>query len=433
MIDKTNLKVEYVPAEELNPAEYNPRQWEDSAVAHLTESIERFGLVDPLIVNSAPNRENVVIGGHFRLHIAKELDIKEVPVVYLNIPDVEREKELNLRLNRNTGDWDLELLKEFDIGALLDVGFDDADLSDIWDDVLEIEDDYFDTEKELEELGEPETKPGQLFQLGKHKLFCGDATNAKHVAKLVADNQVDMIYNDPPYNISLDYNKGIGTSGKYGGTKTKDDKTREEYTEFIRRALQNSLSVAKEDTHIFTWCDENYIGLIQELYAQLGISLKRVCLWIKNNQNVTPQIAFNKAYEPCVYGTIGSPFLSEKIRNLTEVLNKEVGSGNRLLDDIEDYLNIWLTKRLPAQDYEHPTEKPPTLHEKPPTLHEKPLRRCTKPGDVILDLFGGSGSTLIACEQLKRTAYLMEIEPIFCDLIIRRFERISNEKARLIN
>ena len=173
------------------------------------------------------------------------------------------------------------------------------------------------------------------------------------------------------------------------------------------------------------WCDETYIGLIQELYKELGIENKRVCLWIKNNQNPTPQVAFNKAYESCVYGTKGKPYLNKNIHNFNEVLNKEIGTGNRLLDDIEDYLNIWLVKRLPSNLYEHPTEKPVTLH-------EKPLRRCTKPGDKILDLFGGSGSTLIACQQMKRTAYLVEIEPIFCDLIIRRFEKFTNEKAKKI-
>lgn len=425
-MSRNTLKVEYVPVGSLNPAKYNPRRWEDSAVQQLKESIKRFGLVDPLIVNSAPNRKNIVIGGHFRLRVAKELGIEKVPVVYVNIADVEREKELNLRLNRNTGEWDLELLKEFDIEALLDVGFDDSDLSAIWDDVLEIEDDNFDIEEELSKVGTPKTKPGQLFELGSHRLLCGDALELKDVAELVGNRQADMVYNDPPYNISLDYNKGIGTKGKYGGTKTKDNKSRGEYKKFIQKALENSLNVTKPDAHIFTWCDENHIGMIQEIYQDIGVNPKRVCLWIKNNQNVTPQTAFNKAYEPCVYGTIGKPYLSERIRNLTEVLNKEIGSGNRLLDDIEDYLNIWLVKRLPAADYEHPTEKPPTLH-------EKPLRRCTKPGDLVLDLFGGAGSTLIACGQLKRTACLMEIEPIFCDLIIRRFERISNAKAKLLN
>ena len=110
---------------------------------------------------------------------------------------------------------------------------------------------------------------------------------------------------------------------------------------------------------------------------------------------------------------------------MTEILNKEIGSGNRAVDDILDGLDIWLARRIHNSLYEHPTEKPPTLH-------EKPLRRCTKPGDVVLDLFGGSGSTLIACEQLKRRAFLCEVEPIFCDLIIRRFEALTGTKASLL-
>ena len=127
-----------------------------------------------------------------------------------------------------------------------------------------------------------------------------------------------------------------------------------------------------------------------------------------------------------MYGTRGKPYLSPKIQNLNELMNKEIGNGNRVIDDIMDLFNIWLAKRIPGQDYEHPTEKSPTIH-------EKALRRCTKPGDAVLDLCGGSGSTLIACEQLKRRAFLSEIEPIFCDLIIRRYEALTKTKAKRIN
>ena len=323
-----------------------------------------------------------------------------------------------MRLNRNTGQWDLELLKSFDIEFLLDVGFDDSDLASIWDAHLGVEDDEFNTEDELSKIKEIKTKPGYIYRLGPHTLGCGNATDKAFVDNLVGSSRIDMVYLDPPYNISLDYNKGIGTKGKYGGMLTKDNKTREEYRKFLDNAISNSLKKAKKDCHVFCYCDEFYVGLLQELYKKLGISSRRVCLWIKNNQNITPQIAFNKAYEPCVYGTIGSPYLSNSIRNLSEVLNKEVDSGNRMLDDIYDMFSIWLAKRLPAQNYMHPTEKPPSLH-------EKPLRRCTRVGDIVLDTFGGSGSTLIACEQLKRKCYMSEIEPIFCDLIIKRYKNLS--------
>ena len=149
-------------------------------------------------------------------------------------------------------------------------------------------------------------------------------------------------------------------------------------------------------------------------------------MWIKNNQNLTPQIAFNKAFEPCIYGIRGKPFLSPTLNNFHGILNKEVTTGNRIIDDVLDHFNIWLAKRIAGITYEHPTEKPPTLH-------EKPLRRCTKPGDNVLDLTAGAGSTLIACEQLKRTAYLCDIEPIFCDLILNRFEQYANIKAKKLN
>ena len=130
------IDVIYINTSDLKIASYNPRKWDDEAASKLKESIKRFGLVDPLIVNSAANRKNIIIGGHFRYEVAKKLGIKKVPVVYVNIVDIKKEKELNLRLNRNTGDWDYELLKCFDTSFLLDVGFDDSDLSYIWDETF---------------------------------------------------------------------------------------------------------------------------------------------------------------------------------------------------------------------------------------------------------------------------------------------------------
>ncbi len=422
-MDGTKLKIITVSIKELNPAPYNPRKWDSEALKHLQDSIRKFGFIDPLIVNEASNRKNIVIGGHMRLEAAKALGATEVPVVFVNLPKIELEKELNLRLNRNTGSWDFDILKQFDMDLLLDVGFDDSDLSAIWDNALAVEDDTFDIDKAIAEVKIPKTQVGDLYQLGNHFLLCGDASKTDTVQRLVGSAQPKMLYFDPPYNISLNYNSGISTNSKYGGQFNQDSKSRTEYKEFLRNILANGLSVSNKDAHVFTWCDQTYIGLLQELYGELDVSQKRVCLWIKNNHNMTPQIAFNKVFEPCVYGTRGTPYLAP-IHNLNEVLNQEIGTGNRVIDDILDLLDIWLVKRLPAQDYEHPTAKPPTLH-------EKPLRRCTKPGDIVLDLFGGSGSTLIACEQLKRKAYLCEIDPIFCDVIIKRFVELTGKEVIL--
>ncbi len=422
---KEELKITFINVTYLKVATYNPRKWDDTKKEKLKESVKRFGLVDPLIVNSASKRKNILIGGHFRLKVAKELGYKKVPVVFVHIPDIKKEKELNLRLNKNTGEWDMDLLKEFDLELLLNVGFDEEDLSDIWDDSLETEDDNFDLEKELSKIKNPKVKLGDVYQLGKHKLICGDSTDSKVVTELVGKNRISMIYCDPIYNISLDYNKGVGTKGKYGG-KIKDKMPDEEYRKFLKSTMENALNVSKKDCHVFYWCDQRNIGLIQDIYKELELDSKRVCMWIKNNQNVTPQTAFNKAYEPCVYATHGKPYLSPRVTNLNEILNKETSTGNRLPDDIMDLFDIWLVKRLSSSEYQHPTQKPPTLH-------EKPLRRCTKPGDVVLDLFGGSGSTMIACDQMKRVCYLAEIDPVFCEVIINRYEELTKNKARLIS
>jgi len=136
-MEKEKLRITFVKVDSLKAPEYNPRKWDEAAAQQLEKSIHEYGMVDPIIVNSAPKRINIVIGGNFRLATARKLKLKEVPVVYVNIPDIEKEKELNLRLNRNTGEWDYELLKEFDLDLLLNVGFDDGDLSNIWDDNLE--------------------------------------------------------------------------------------------------------------------------------------------------------------------------------------------------------------------------------------------------------------------------------------------------------
>ncbi len=422
---KQDIKIQYVSIDQLKPATYNPRHWSETAIDQLTESVKRFGVIDPIIVNVAKERLNIVIGGHFRLEIAKRLKMKTVPVVYINITEIEREKEINLRLNRNVGAWDMELLKSFDVSMLLDVGFDDSDLSHIWDENLSVEDDDFDVNKAVSEIKTSKTKRGDLIKLGNHYLLCGDATNPDDVKRLVGDNKIKMLCFDPPYNISLDYNNGIGTKGKYGGLQTRDDKTDTDYRQFLLKSLQNGLTVVEESCHVFCWCDEKYIGLVQGIYQELDIENKRVCIWVKNNQNVTPQIAFNKAYEPCVYGVIGTPYLAKTVTNLNEIINKEIGTGNRLPDDILDLFSIWLAKRVPSAEYKHPTQKPPSVY-------EKALRRCTKPGDSILDLFGGSGTDLVACEQLKRRAFLCEIEPIFCDVIASRYQELTGKEAEYV-
>ena len=408
----------------LLPYEKNPRTISEKQIEDLKKSLKKFNLVEIPAVTP----DGRIIAGRQRIKVLKLLgrgDEKiDVRVPNRKLTEKEYEQYL-LTSNAVTADWDYEKLKSFDLDLLLDIGFNEEDLSAIWDDHLEIENDDFNIEKALNELKEPKTKPGDIYQLGIHRLICGDTTDPEALRKLFGKEHARIIFSDPIYNISLDYNAGLGGNQSYGG-KTNDHKTDVEYRDLLKRSLENALSVSEPDTHVFYWCDETYIGLIQDIYRELGIENKRVCLWIKNAQNPTPKVAFNKCYEPCVYGVRGKPHLSKGDQSLNEVLNKEVGTGNRLIDDILDLMDIWLVKRLSGNEYEHPTSKPPTLY-------QKAIRRCTKPGDIILDGFGGSGSSLIAGEQLKRKVYLVEIEPIFCDVIIKRYETLTGNKAKKLN
>jgi site-specific DNA-methyltransferase (adenine-specific) len=409
---------------DLVPHTKNPRSLSEKQQKDLEASISKFNYVELVAVNS----DNTVLAGHARLKVlialgrAEEAIDVRVPSRTLSPKECE---EYLLRSNKNTGSWDYELLQAFDTSFLLNIGFDDTDLSNIWDDVLELEDDDFNEEKELEKAKKTSIKVGDRFTLGDHSLICGDSTDEVVVKTLVGEVRIDTIYSDSPYNINLSYDKGVGNKQSYGGD-VDDNKSDAEFRAFTVKTLANGLSVIKKDAHVFWWCDQRYVGMIQSVYQELGIKYKRTCLWIKNGFSPTPQVAFNKCYEPCIYGTICKPYLSDKQRKLHEILNTDVGTGNATVDDISDMIDIWLAKRLSGDEYEHPTQKPITLH-------ERPLLRCTKVGDNVLDLFGGSGSTLLACEQLKRKAFLVELSPIFCQLIINRYEKFTGNKAVKLN
>jgi len=403
---------------DLVPYEKNPRKISPKQIKDLTRSLKKFNLVEI----PAVDLDNHVIAGHQRLKVLQLLGRGEEEIE-VRVPNRKLSKEeleqYMITSNAVHGDWDFEKLKCFDMDLLKVSGLDDDSLSKIWDQNLRAEDDDFDVEKELKKIKIPKTKPNDIILLGPHKLICGDSTDPMVLKRLFGKEEASMIYSDPVYNLKVNYNSGLGGKKNYGGT-VNDSRSDEEYREFIKKSLVNALSVAKPDTHIFYWSDQTYIGLIQELYRELGIANKRVCLWIKNSQNPVPGVAFNKCYEPCTYGVRGKPYITKTIQNLNEVLNKEITTGNALIEETLDHLDLWLVKRLPGQKYEHATSKPPKLH-------EKAIRRCTKPGDIILDSFSGSASTMIAADQLKRKVYAVELEPIFCDLAIKRYEAMTKK------
>lgn len=409
---------------DLVPYRENPRQIGEKQLDDLKKSIKRSGYAEIIVIDT----DGTIAAGNQRHRALMEMGMcdKEIDV---RVPDRKLTKDEFERYliasNSLGGDWDFEKLKSFEIETLLDIGFDEETLSHIWDNALEIENDDWDDETEIKKIKEPTVKPGEIWALGQHRLICANSQDPKAIQKLVGNKKIDVVDFDPIFNINLSYSAGIGGTKNYGG-KVSDKKSETEYRAFLKSLIENSAAVAKDDAHFFVWCDQNYIGTVQSLYDELGIQRKRVCSWIKNNQNPTPKVAFNKATESCVYGVRGCPFIAPHLLNLNEIANKEVGSGSRTIDDIIDLFEIWLAKRIPSSTQEHPTQKPPSLY-------EKALKRCSRPGDLVLDVCSGSGSLMIACEQLKRQAFLSEIDPVFATLQLKRYEKFTSQKARRIN
>lgn len=401
----------------------NPRKMTPKQTSDLKRSLKKFNLAELPAVNT----DNQIVAGHQRLKVLQLLgrgeEMIEVRVPNRKLTKEEYEQYL-ITSNAVHGDWDFEKLKAFDLGTLTVSGLDDDTLSKIWDQNLQVEDDEWNEEKELAKIKKPKTKLGDLIVMGQHRLICGDSTDPLVLKRLFGKDKASMIYSDPPYNIKLDYSSGIGGKQNYGGS-VNDNRTDKEYENFIGKSLEAALPFVKDDAHVFYWSDQTYIWLIQQLYRKLGIENKRVCLWIKNAQNPTPGVAFSKVYEPAVYGVRGRPFITKAIQNLNEVMNKELSTGNALLEETLDHLDLWMVKRLPGKAYQHATSKPAKLH-------EKAIRRCTKPGDIILDSFSGSASSMIAADQLKRRVYAVELEPVFCDLAIKRYGALTGNKAKII-
>ena len=218
---------------ELKQSEYNPRRMSSEQKEQIENSINGFGRVVPLVVNIG-SRENILIGGNQRRTIYKEQGIKEVEVM---VPSreltLEEEQELNLRLNKNTASWDEDLLKDMNLDLLIDVGFGDDELQGFFDNV-ELAEDSYDTDKAVGEL-EVRVKTGEIWKLGEHRLLVGDSTDQEQVTKLLDGNKAQVVWMDPPYNIGLDYSKGISNKQNYGGghSKSDDSKSDNQYAEFL--------------------------------------------------------------------------------------------------------------------------------------------------------------------------------------------------------
>lgn len=442
--NKSKLKIEYLDPKVLKSAEYNPRRWTEQATKNLQESVEKFDLVDPLIVNSAPNRKGVVIGGHFRLEIAKKLKHTEVPVVFVNIPDTEKEKELNLRLNKNTGEWDFKLLADFDQSILADIGFSSEDLDDIFG--LDETPEEFDLQKELKKLNilNIQIKKGDIYQLGDSKLMCGDSTVESDVLKLMGSEKADMCFTDPPY--ILDYLKGKKKEGKavtgFGAKRNRRYlETDVLPPDFTEKWMASIAKIQKPSFSIIVY--ENWKN-IRTIWGEMEKywKVKNMLVWHLPNRTqgfaskyrffskhdiamvgVTPNIdyEFNQEHEPdglqneyetALYAISGKPHWE----------GYKHGKKYQPSDFIE-YV---------ADDAKH-SGQGIVFGTKPLEILIPYIKVLTKRGDLIIEPFGGSGSTLIAATKMRRRCFLMEKSPIYAEVIKHRWEKLTGQKGLKIS
>lgn len=431
------LNVELVKASKLKAAAYNPRKWSDEAIAGLTASIKQFGLVDPILVNGAENRRNVVIGGHFRLKVAKDLGYKEVPVVYISIPDEAKEKELNLRLNRNLGDWDYELLAEFDEALLTDVGFDSEELDEIFDMATD-EPENFDLEKELQKLGikKKTVQKGDIYQLGDSRLMCGDSTVAEDFDKLMNGEQADMCLTDPPY--ILDY-----LHAKRGGKPTTGfgAKKNRRYLEtdvlppdFTEKWMGNVARYAKPDYSIIVY--ENWKNL-RVIWGEMEKywKVKNMIVWHLPNrhQGFSAKYKFFSKHDIAVVGGTGTvPYNHD---SESDGLQEEYETALYAISGKPQWEGYKGGKKYQPTDFiefqasdEKHSGQGVIFGTKPIEILIPYLKVLTKRGDLVVEPFCGSGSTLIAATKLKRRCYIMEKSPIYAEVALKRWENLTGQK-----
>ena len=409
------MKVIEVPLQDLKEAEYNPRQMTEKQVKDLTESIKQFGLVDPIIVNNHKGRKNVVVGGHQRLKIASILGLKTIPVVYVNL-DEKRERELNLRLNRNLGEWDYNLLANFNEKELLNVGFTSEEL----DKMFNLEEDEFDADKEYDQIVEPQTKEGDLYQLGNHRLLCGDSTKEESFKKLMGNEKAQLVFADPPYNVGYDY-WGFRGTRKHGVKSKKtfnDKKTPEQYRDFINKVFKECFSFSKESSSIYCWHASKMEYPVRLGLENSGWHISQTILWLKNQLTPSPGQDYNRIYEPCYFGW--------KLKEKHFINKRFTGKWDEkiILDrnDFKELLDIMYERKDLIKNYQHPTQKPVRLA-------ERAIKKHSNRDDIVLEPFNGSGSTMMACEQLERKCYAIELDPKFVDVAIKRWEQYTNNKA----
>lgn len=422
------MEIKVMHLSELTPADYNPRVNLEPGMPEydkLKQSIEEFGFVDPPIFNKQTGN---LVGGHQRVKVAQDIGIKEISVSVVDLP-LEKEKLLNVALNKISGHWDdeklAELLQELSNDEIKLSGFDLQEADDlltrfnynqeIAQPVLE---DSFDVQENLNKINEPRTQLGNLWKLGNHYLMCGDATSQKDVETLMQGNKADLVVTDPPYNVAVQSDsEELEESGR--GTIMNDSMSDEDFDHFLLGTFKSYDDLTKDSAAVYVFHSSSYQREFENAMNLHNIMVRSQCIWVKQGmtfgwsqyrwQHEPCFYAFKKGHSPSWYGN----------RKQSTVWRDEL-----LPDELPN--TIWEVKRDDVNKYYHPTQKPLSLI-------AIPVKNSSKKNDLVVDLFGGSGSTLMTCHELGRICYTLELDPIFCDIILMRFEQHTGIKPELVN
>ena len=415
--------------DELNPAEYNPRkrlQPGDEEYERLKTSIETFGYVDPIIINA----DGTVIGGHQRLFVLRDLGYSEADVAVVDLSKAD-EKALNIALNKISGEWDEEKLAE--IFAELDAEGYDLSLTGFGEDelsgLLSVTDaDFVDMEKADENVPEPAdepySRPGDIWHLGNHRLACGDSTDRATYDRLLAGESVQLVVTDPPYNVDYE-----GSAGKI----MNDSMDSTSFRAFLNDMYSAVADVSDPGAGAYIFHADSEGVAFREEFERAGFLLKQCLIWVKNSFVLGRQ-DYQWRHEPILYGwKDGAAHYFTDKRNLATVIDEsgKPDPGNMSREDLEELVSILYDAvedeptsiiycDKPLRNAEHPTMKPTRLI-------AKLIENSSKVGWIVLDPFGGSGSTLIAAEATGRKARLIELDPKFCDVIVKRYASVTGK------
>lgn len=418
------MQIELINIDKIIPYENNAKLHPKEQIEQIKKSILEFGNNDPIAID----KNNVVIEGHGRLLALKELGYKEIEVIKLGHLTEEQRKAYTLihnKLTMNT-DFDIEIL-ESELAAIniIDMSDFDFDLDIEEMEVSTVEDDY-DVEEKLEQIEEPKSKPGDIYQLGKHRLMCGDSTQKKDVMQLMNNQVADMLLTDPPYNVNISNSDGM--------TIENDNMSNENFKQFLNAAFENASASLKKGGAFYIWHGDSETVNFRNACEDNELSVRQCLIWVKNGFNFGRQ-DYKWKHEPCLYGWkdgAGHYFIDE-YNNPTVIednLNIDLLKKEELKKLVEELLSDKVPTTIIHEDKPLKNDKHPTM--KPINLLSFQIKNSSKKEEIVLDLFGGSGSTLISCEQLNRKCYMMEYDPKYVDVIIDRWETLTSKKAVLI-